>query len=166
MNKFNKIKTFVPQYIDVEAPTSKSAPFTVYMFEQIKKSVNITLPVHLRYHEPSDKKFNRVEIESPKIFYTSGCPGVRNKNVKTTLLPCKNSSEITDFFELSSPYYCQWIETEFYSSPITLSFLIPIGNSTSYPFVLPVTLFISWMACLFLTYVIIKKSREISKKVL
>jgi phosphatidylinositol glycan class X len=165
LNKFNKIKTFIPSYIDVEAPTSKSAPFKVYMFEQIKKSVNITLPVHFRYHDPSDKKFNRVEIESPQIFFMSDCPAL-NKNAKATLLPCKNSSEITDFFDHTLPYYCQWSETEFHSTPITLSFLIPIGNSTSYPIVLPVTLFISWIACLFLTYVIIKKSREISKKVL
>lgn len=135
------------------------------MFEQVRKSVNITLPVHFRYHDPSDKKFNRVEIESPKIYFMSDCPGI-SKWGKTTELPCKNSSEITDFLDLSSTYYCQWIETEFLSTPITLSFLIPIGNSTSYPFVLPVTLFISWIACLFLTYVIIKKSREISKKVL
>lgn len=71
-----------------------------------------------------------------------------------------------DFMDLSSASYCQWIETEFYSTPITLSFLIPVGNIKSYAFVLPVTIFISWIACLFLTYVIIKKSREISKKVL
>lgn len=165
LNKFNKIKSFVPSYIDVEAPTSKSSSFKVYMFEQIKKSVNITLPVHFRYHDPSDKKFNRVEIESPQIFFMSGCTAL-NRHSRTTLLPCKNSSEITDFFDHTSPYYCEWIETEFHSTPITLSFLIPIGNSTSYTIVLPVTLFISWIACLFLTYVIIKKSREISKKVL
>lgn len=167
LNKFNKIKTFVSEYIDVEQPAGKSLPFKIYMFERIEKSVNITLPVHFRYHDPSDKKFNRVEIESPKLFFMSDCEGLSNiKYGKIAQLPCKNSSEITDFFDLSSANYCQWIETDFHSTPITLSFLIPIGNASSYSFVLPVTLFISWIACLFLTYVIIKKSREISKKVL
>ncbi|KAG5684635.1 hypothetical protein PVAND_013856 [Polypedilum vanderplanki] len=161
LNKLNKIKTFVPYYIDVELPTSKSSPFKVYMFENVRKSVNITLPLHFRYHEPSDKKFNRVEIESPKI-YLSNCPVSRGQGV---LLPCRNSSEITDFLELASASFCEWTETQ-YSTPITLSFLIPVGNIKSYAFVLPITIFISWIACLFLTYVIIKKSREISKKVL
>lgn len=93
LNKLNKLKTFVPNYIDVELPTSKASPFKVYMFNQIRKSVNITLPVHFRYHDPSDKKFNRVEIESPKIFMSSNCP--INKLGKFETLPCQNSTEIT-----------------------------------------------------------------------
>jgi GPI mannosyltransferase 1 subunit X len=181
LNKLNKLKTFVPSYIDVELPTSKSSPFKVYIFNQIRKTVNMTLPVHFRYHDPSDKKFNRVEIESPKIFMSSSCP-ITTKQSKLESLPCQNSTEITgkvlllflkihselcvDFTDLSSASVCDWIETEFHSTPITLSFLIPVGNIKSYAFVLPVTIFISWIACLFLTYVIIKKSREISKKVL
>lgn len=91
LNKLNKLKTFVPSYIDVELPTSKSSSFKVYMFNQIRKSVNLTLPVHFRYHDPSDKKFNRVEIESPKIFMSSNCP-IRGR---LESLPCQNSSEIT-----------------------------------------------------------------------
>lgn len=79
-------------------------------------------------------------------------------------MPCENSSEVYDFMDMGSISYCDWIETEI--APITLSFLIPVGNIQSYTFVLPVTIFISWIACLFLTYVIIKKSREINKKLL
>ena len=91
LNKLNKIKSFVPSYIDVELPTSKSSSFKVFMFNQIRKSVNITLPVHFRYHDPSDRKFNRVEIESPKIFLSSNCP-VRGR---IEMQPCQNSTEIT-----------------------------------------------------------------------
>lgn len=159
LNKLNKLKTFVNSYVDVEQPTSKAEPFKVYMFNQVRKNLSITLPVHFRYHEPSDKKFNRVEIESPKIFL-SNC----QLKGKLSSLPCQNSSEITDFMEIGSISYCPWVETEI--APITLSFLIPVGNIQSYTFVLPVTIFISWIACLFLTYVIIKKSREINKKLL
>lgn len=65
------------------------------MFNQIRKSVNITLPVHFRYHDPSDKKFNRVEIESPKIFMSTNCPIVLGN---LELLPCQNSTEITGEF--------------------------------------------------------------------
>lgn len=92
LNKLKKLKTFVADYIDVELPTSKATPFKVYMFNQIRKSVNITLPVHFRYHDPSDKKFNRVEIESPKIYMSTNCP-IPLGNLE--LLPCQNSTEIT-----------------------------------------------------------------------
>ena len=159
LNKLNKLKTFVNGYIDVEQPTSKSQPFKVFIFNQARKSMNITLPVHFRYHEPSDKKFNRVELESPKIFL-SNC----NHRGKVVSHPCQNSTEMTDFMDIKSVSYCPWMETEI--APITLSFLIPVGNIQSYAYVLPVTIFISWIACLFLTYVIIKKSREINKKLL
>lgn len=159
LNRLNKLKTFVNIYVDVEKPTSKSEPFKVYIFHQVRKSLNITLPVHFRYHDPSDKKFNRVEIESPKIFLTN-CP----QKGKVSQLPCENSSEIIDFTDIDSVTYCPWTETEI--APITLSFLIPVGNIQSYTFVLPITIFISWIACLFLTFVIIKKSREINKKLL
>jgi GPI mannosyltransferase 1 subunit X len=99
LNKLNKLKTFVPSYIDVELPTSKSEPFKVFMFNQIRKSVNMTLPVHFRYHDPSDKKFNRVEIESPKIFMSSSCPITKQSRIES--LPCQNSTEITGEHKLN-----------------------------------------------------------------
>jgi GPI mannosyltransferase 1 subunit X len=157
LNKLDKLRTFVNDYVDVEQPTAKASPFKVYIFDKVRKAVTITLPVHFRYHEPSDKKFNRVEIESPKVFL-SNC---RHKG-RMVSLPCLNSSEITSFMDIDSVSFCPWIETDI--APITLSFLIPVGNIQSYTFVLPVTIFISWVACLFLTYVIIKKSRQINKK--
>lgn len=159
LHKLNKLKSYVDSDVDVEQPTAKSSPFKVYIFDHVRKSINITLPVHFRYHEPSDKKFNRVEIESPKVFL-SNC----HHRGKIVFLPCSNSSEITEVVETNAISYCSWIETEI--APITLSFLIPVGSIQSYAFVLPVTIFISWIACLFLTYVIIKKSREINKKLL
>lgn len=159
LNKLNKLKSYVNSNVDVEQPTAKASPFKVFIFDQVRKTINITLPVHFRYHEPSDKKFNRVEIESPKVFL-SNC----HQRGKTVQLPCVNSSDVLDVVEVNAVSHCQWVETEV--APITLSFLIPVGNIQSYAFVLPVTIFISWIACLFLTYVIIKKSREINKKLL
>lgn len=157
LNRLNKLKTFVNSYVDVEKSTSKAEGFKVFIFSQMRKNLNITLPVHFRYHDPSDKKFNRVEIESPKVYM-----GECQQRGKVVTLPCRNSSEITDIVDMNLVSYCPWIETEL--APITLSFLIPVGNIQSYVFVLPVTIFVSWIATLFLTYVIIKKSRQINKK--
>ncbi|CAO1395820.1 unnamed protein product [Diamesa hyperborea] len=162
LNKLNKLESYVDTYVDVELPTNKASAFKVYIFENVKKYVNKTLPVHFRYHSPSEKQFNRVEIESPKI-YVSNCK-VQEGNV--VLLPCRNSSEILDFLELASASLCEWTELELTSAPITLSFLIPVGNIKSFNYVLTITILVSWLGCLLLTYVIIKKSRQISKKLL
>lgn len=157
LKRLKKLKTFVDSFVDVEQPTSKSSPFKVYIFERLKKSLNVTLPVHFRYHSPSDKKYNRVEIDSPKVF-------VSNCHIKGKLhqLPCVNSSNINEISEIASLSNCPWSEVDV--AQITLSFLIPVGNINSYYYVMPVTIFLSWIGCLFLTYVIIKKSREMSKK--
>lgn len=157
LKKLKKLKTFVDSFVDVEQPTSKSSPFKVYIFDRLKKNLNVTLPVHFRYHEPSDKKYNRVEIDSPKVF-VSNC----HIKGKVLQLPCVNSSSIDDLNEISSISTCSWSEIDV--AQITLSFLIPVGNISSYFYVMPVTIFLSWIGCLFLTYVIIKKSREMSKK--
>jgi GPI mannosyltransferase 1 subunit X len=53
---FSQIKTFVPVYVDVELPTSKASAFPVYIYSHIKNEVNISLPIHFRYHLPGDKK--------------------------------------------------------------------------------------------------------------
>ena len=44
LNKLKKLKTFVNSYIDVEQPTVKAKPFKVFLFNQVSKSLNITLP--------------------------------------------------------------------------------------------------------------------------
>lgn len=154
LNRLNKLKTFVDSFVDVEQPTTKSDSFKVYIYEKLRKNLNITLPVHFRYHAPSDKKYNRVEIDSPKVFI-SNC----HMKGRTLELPCINSSDIGEIQPIAT---CTWTEIDV--AQITLSFLIPVGNINSYYYVMPVTIFLSWIGCLFLTYVIIKKSREMNKK--
>lgn len=51
-----QIKSYVPVYVDVEMPTSKAEPIIIFIYNDLSKAVNITLPIHLRYHSPSDKK--------------------------------------------------------------------------------------------------------------
>ena len=53
----HQINSYVPIYVDVEKPAGKSVPFQVYLYENVGRVVNITLPIHFRYHDPSNKKY-------------------------------------------------------------------------------------------------------------
>ncbi|XP_055599387.1 phosphatidylinositol-glycan biosynthesis class X protein-like [Uranotaenia lowii] len=168
MKKFKKINSYVPLYVDVEKPESKSSPFVVYLFESLRKEVNITLPIHFRYHEPSEKKFERIQIESPTLHIQC-----RNGNGKSTLkglptqrLPCPSSAMIYDYDKLGDASFCDWQELEFNNVPTVISVLIPVGNSASYKFVLPATILVSWIGSMYLIYIIFRSGKRINKKLL
>ncbi|XP_058452671.1 phosphatidylinositol-glycan biosynthesis class X protein isoform X2 [Malaya genurostris] len=168
MKKFKKINSYVPLYVDVENPTSKSSPFSIYIFENSRKEVNITLPIHFRYHDPSEKKFERIQIESPSLFVQ--CRGSNSRSSLkfkgTSRHPCSSSSQIYDYDKLSQAEHCDWQELEFSNIPTIISVLIPVGNSTSYKFVLPATILISWIGSMYLIYIIIKSGKRVNKKLL
>ncbi|XP_058823152.1 phosphatidylinositol-glycan biosynthesis class X protein [Topomyia yanbarensis] len=168
MKKFKKINSYVPLYVDVEKPASKSNPFSVYLFETARKEVNITLPIHFRYHDPSEKKFERIQIESPSLYVQ--CRGVNSKHslkpTGTFRHPCSISSQIYDYDKLSEAEYCDWQGLEFSNVPTIISVLIPVGNSASYRFVLPATILISWIGSMYLIYIIIKSGKRVNKKLL
>ncbi|XP_055643882.1 phosphatidylinositol-glycan biosynthesis class X protein isoform X2 [Toxorhynchites rutilus septentrionalis] len=168
MKKFKKINSYVPLYVDVEKPASKSSPFTVYLFGNIRREVNITLPIHFRYHDPSQKKFERIQIESPLLYIQ--CRGTSSKNpLKTTVThqhPCTSSAQIYDYDKLNQAQYCEWSELEFSNVPTVISVLIPVGNSASYKFVLPATILVSWIGSMYLIYIIVKSGKRINKKLL
>ncbi|XP_053697828.1 phosphatidylinositol-glycan biosynthesis class X protein [Sabethes cyaneus] len=168
MKKFKKINSYVPFYVDVEKPTSKSSPFSVYLYETVRREVNITLPIHFRYHDPSEKKFERIQIESPSMYLQ--CRVTSSKNpLKTTATfrhPCSSSAQIYDYDKLNQAEYCDWQELEFSNVPTVISVLIPTGNSVSYKFVFPATILVSWIGSMYLIYIIVKSGKRINKKLL
>lgn len=54
----------------------------------------------------------------------------------------------------------------FQNDPTTLSVLIPAGNIFSYKFVLPITIVISWLGCFYIVYIVLKKTKNLNKKIL
>lgn len=169
MKRFHKINSYVPLYVDVEKTTSKSDPFTVYLYESVRKEVNITLPIHFRYHDPSERKFERIQVESPTLYVR--CRNVQSSKyplrvVGNATLPCSDSAEIEDYDDLHNAKLCEWDEMEFNNLPTVISVLIPVGNSASYHFVLPATIIVSWIGSLYLIYVIMNVGRRVNKKLL
>lgn len=168
LKKFKKINSYVPLYVDVEKPASKASPFSLYLFETVRKEVNITLPIHFRYHDPSERKFERIQIESPTLYVQ--CRGTSTKNLLkstgTYRYPCASSAQIYDYDKLGEAEYCDWQEVEFSNVPTVISVLIPVGNSASYKFVLPATILVSWIGSMYLIYIIVKSGKRINKKLL
>lgn len=168
LKKFKKINSYVPLYVDVEKPASKASPFSLHLFETVRKEVNITLPIHFRYHDPSERKFERIQIESPTLYVQ--CHGTSTKNLLkssgTYRYPCPSSAQIYDYDKLDEAEYCDWQELEFSNVPTVLSVLIPVGNTSSYKFVLPATLLVSWIGSMYLIYIIVKSGKRINKKLL
>ncbi|EAA15002.4 AGAP008930-PA [Anopheles gambiae str. PEST] len=169
LKRFHKINSYVPLYVDVEKPASKSDPFTVHLYESVRREINITLPIHFRYHDPSTRKFERIQVESPTLYVR--CSNVHAskyplRTVGKATLPCSDSSEIEDYDKLHQAELCEWDEMEFNNLPTVISVLIPVGNSASYGFVLPATILVSWIGSMYLIYVILKVGRKVNKKLL
>uniref|UniRef100_A0A336LUD1 Phosphatidylinositol-glycan biosynthesis class X protein n=1 Tax=Culicoides sonorensis TaxID=179676 RepID=A0A336LUD1_CULSO len=170
LKRLKKIETYVPVYMDVEVPAIKSFHFQMYIFGDIKKAVNISLPIHFRYQQPTDMKFVRVEIHSPTIYFrceSESSPELKpSKGQKEEEFPCRTSSNITDYDRIKEIDVCLWEELEFINDPTTLSVLIPAGNIYSYKFVLPITIVISWLGCFYIVYIVLKKTKNLNKKIL
>ncbi|XP_055545794.1 phosphatidylinositol-glycan biosynthesis class X protein [Wyeomyia smithii] len=168
MKKFKKINSYVPLYVDVEKPASKSSPFSVYLYEAMRREVNITLPIHFRYHDPSEKKFERIQVESPTLYIQCRSTSSKNPLKKSGIFryPCSSSTQIYDYDKLNQAEHCDWQELEFNNVPTVISVLIPTGNSASYKFILPATIVISWIGSMYLIYIIVKSGKRINKKLL
>uniref|UniRef100_A0A182XNS7 threonine--tRNA ligase n=1 Tax=Anopheles quadriannulatus TaxID=34691 RepID=A0A182XNS7_ANOQN len=152
LKRFHKINSYVPLYVDVEKPASKSDPFTVHLYESVRREINITLPIHFRYHDPSTRKFERIQVESPTLYVR--CSNVHAskyplRTVGKATLPCSDSSEIEDYDKLHQAELCEWDEMD-----------------ASYGFVLPATILVSWIGSMYLIYVILKVGRKVNKKLL
>uniref|UniRef100_A0A182JK25 Phosphatidylinositol-glycan biosynthesis class X protein n=1 Tax=Anopheles atroparvus TaxID=41427 RepID=A0A182JK25_ANOAO len=169
MKRFHKINSYVPLYVDVEKTSSKSDPFTVYLYESVRRELNITLPIHFRYHDPSERKFERIQVESPTLYVR--CRNVQANKYPLRLvgkatLPCSDSADIDDYDNLHKAELCEWDEMEFNNLPTVISVLIPVGNSGSYHFVLPATIIVSWIGSMYLIYVILNVGQRANKKLL
>lgn len=63
----------VDSAIDLEVPAHKTSGFVAYVYpafnEQIPSVLNISIPIHGRYHQPSfhGETFESIAIEPPKL---------------------------------------------------------------------------------------------------
>lgn len=51
-----KIDVIYPSFVDIEKPTEQSKGFEVFLKGIPKTTDTLTLPIHYRYHAPSDER--------------------------------------------------------------------------------------------------------------
>lgn len=56
LKRLKQIEVYVPVYMDVEIPASKAFHVQIYVFGDVNRSVNVSMPVHFRYQVPTDLK--------------------------------------------------------------------------------------------------------------
>ncbi|XP_055320897.1 phosphatidylinositol-glycan biosynthesis class X protein [Sitodiplosis mosellana] len=155
LNRFNKLNYFVDKsLIDVEKPTEKSEPFNIHLFGNTAFLQTISLPIHFRYHAPGNKSFVTVNIAYPELYVEVDDD-----------LPVTNASKPVWMLCKDLRHRCQYVQVEydnFSRRPMTAS--IPIGNANMSGTVTVFTIALSWIACIYLIFVIRKRYFAIRHK--
>lgn len=55
LKRLNKLHGFYPKFVDIEMPTEKSQQFNVLIMGNPKITETFKLPIHYRYHAPSNE---------------------------------------------------------------------------------------------------------------
>ncbi|XP_037949074.1 phosphatidylinositol-glycan biosynthesis class X protein [Teleopsis dalmanni] len=154
LQRLNKLSAVYPNFVDIELSTEKAEPFTVLLKGVTKTTGAINLPIHFRYHAPSDKRFVSVDIEPPKMFIrcvnnmenlidheVQLTPGVLYCQNETTFMTARNNTDLS-----TNVNNCNWLLIKVnYKIKHVLRAKIPVGNEKSFPPILYATIILSWV---------------------
>ncbi|XP_061191323.1 phosphatidylinositol-glycan biosynthesis class X protein-like [Saccostrea echinata] len=144
---------FISAAVDIEKPKelSTSFSFIIYPKQLLKEGsefvTNVTIPVHVRYHQPlSEESTAHVVIQNPHIYLL--CHQNDLKTIKKTekQFPCSGSHE-----------NCTWTEISYKTDASSIYFDIPVGSLYQQTPVVSVTLAVTLIGCLFLSSKILQK---------
>ncbi|XP_030382823.1 phosphatidylinositol-glycan biosynthesis class X protein [Scaptodrosophila lebanonensis] len=154
LQRLNKLVAVYPKFVDIEQPTEKANAFTVLLRGSPKITDTLTLPIHFRYHAPSDNSsYASVVIDTPVLY--ANCPATQRGLMKNELLVqpdklfCLNY-EIISFEENlareeKDTEQCSWKQLHAdYQPKSALRAEIPVGNSRAFPPILYATITLSW----------------------
>ncbi|XP_076451630.1 GPI alpha-1,4-mannosyltransferase I, stabilizing subunit-like [Babylonia areolata] len=135
--------------VDIEAPEYLSAPIDLYVYTSVvidKSSdpldITISLPVHVRYHQPSSSpEVNDVLVTlyHPRVLLNFTVPDSR-----VTEAPC-------DAFNISQ---CAWSELSYRSDTSSLELRVPVGREQDARVVVFATIVVTVLGASCLLYVI------------
>ncbi|XP_077081972.1 phosphatidylinositol-glycan biosynthesis class X protein isoform X2 [Siphateles boraxobius] len=132
------LEVLLDSKVDLEAPEYLSSGFTALVFLSGKQEA--TVPVHGRYHRPSNssQKWVKVEIESPRLFLRSDQCVLHHH--EATEAPCtvRNHS------------ICSWLEILRLQDTGSVSLEIPVGDSSMTLCVCVGTVLTASLCCVFL----------------
>ncbi|XP_067254969.1 phosphatidylinositol-glycan biosynthesis class X protein isoform X1 [Chanodichthys erythropterus] len=136
------LEVLLDSKVDLEAPEYLSSGFTALVFLSGKHEA--TVPVHGRYHRPSNSSQKRVtvDIESPRLLLRSDqCETLRARvHHAVTDAPCtvRNHS------------FCSWLEIRDLKDTGAVSLEIPVGDSSMILSVCVGTVLTAALSCFYL----------------
>ncbi|XP_062586961.1 phosphatidylinositol-glycan biosynthesis class X protein-like [Saccostrea cucullata] len=144
---------FISPSIDIEKPKELSTSFSLLIYpDRLSKEgsefvTNVTIPVHVRYHQPlPEDSTARVVIQNPHIYLL--CEQKDLKAIKKTgkQLPCSSLHE-----------NCTWTEISYKTDAIGIQFDVPVGSLNQQMTVVSVTVAVTLIGCLFLSSKFLQK---------
>lgn len=136
--------------IDLEVPAHQTSGFLAYVFPSNTGSapsfLNVTIPVHGRYHKPSfaGDAFTSVHIEPPDLLLrTEKCTNLRRFESESVLdAPCT----------VSNYSMCSWVKQILQKEPRSnISIMLPIGDGSTMTLVCGGTLLVTMICCVALS---------------
>ncbi|ESO89133.1 hypothetical protein LOTGIDRAFT_203165 [Lottia gigantea] len=124
--------------VDIEAPEYLSLPLSVYIYHNKSSTINISLPIHIRYHRPSNtSQYKQIIIQSPVIYTT--CYNLIAEETGNIKLPCDNTKANN----------CTWKKLN-HNKIEDITILVPVGSSDDSLIVTVITLLVTVGGCVFI----------------
>lgn len=156
-------QVYSPRHIDLELPEYVSQSHEIFVYRNMTHSngdglmqANISLPIHLRYHQPRlDTEFLLVSLQPPSVMlHCTMCPHWFSKLEELLVnAPCSNNTSLS----------CAWLQLQCDGGQ-ELMFEVPVGQLCHLPLVTIVTVFVTFMSAVVLIAVLCRPSDSSAKK--
>jgi len=172
MRAMTGLNTYVPSTVDVEKPEWESEAFRVLVFRNldIQENLRVTsvrLPVHLRYHKPSQPN----PMDALASTGTSGSPVaiVKLQNPRL-LLACQEedvtaqcpSRTVTSYCDASGSSKCEYLLVPYKINVNSVEVSVPVGNSEHTWQVVGLTTFVVSGGTIYLLVALFRKTEPIN----
>ncbi|CAN9500655.1 unnamed protein product [Ophioblennius macclurei] len=150
LSERHKWQILLDSGIDLEVPAHKTSGFVIHVYPSYDippPTLEVTIPIHGRYHEPSfvGEAFTSVEIEAPELLLrTDSCTDVRSIMPQAVVdAPCTVDNSST----------CQWvqIQREHLGELGPMSLPIPVGDGLLEAQICGGTLLVTMICCMALS---------------
>lgn len=154
LRQYGILEALLMKPVDIEAPEYLSSSQSVLVYMKSDPSCagcfSATVPVHGRYHRPSEDKniMAPITVENPKLLVRclKGLPSQECWSHDVEVAPCTAENQT----------YCHWAELKYKHIPEDLTFQVPVGHRDHLLVVSSVTVLVTVICCSIITFAICK----------
>uniref|UniRef100_F3YDB9 Phosphatidylinositol-glycan biosynthesis class X protein n=3 Tax=Drosophila melanogaster TaxID=7227 RepID=F3YDB9_DROME len=179
LQRLKRLNAIYPKFVNIEVATERAQPFSVLLRGTPKITESLALPVHFRYHAPSDKRLAAtVAIPLPELYLN--CPMADSALIENELvarpdkLYCLNAPE-SRFDEnhikdgqpttMANLERCNWRRVHVDCQlKMPLRAEIPVGHASAYGPVLCGTILLGWSLALWTIIHSMANTRRINQR--